>query len=309
MKVSLIELTGINFACSKVREVFQFLRRHSGSNYLLTNVFAVLNNLLSNAIKFTDDGYVSLSIRDCPDDNMIEFCIQDTGKGIPEDRLEIIFEPFRQVEFGDTRKHGGTGLGLTICKKLIEIMGGTLRVESCVKRGGNQGSRFCFTLPYEAASLVDEEASTKIKGPLPSSQCQSSCKILLAEDDPVSRKVATRLLETAGFDVMPALDGAEAVTLFEKHRATIDLILMDVMMPNMDGLEATERIREIEASSGNPAQVPIIALSAGAMKGDRERGIKAGMTDYLYKPINRALLLDALGTYLGSVSKRSDALT
>ena len=133
-------------------------------------------------------------------------------------------------------------------------------------------------------------------------------KVLLAEDDPVSRKIAVRMVELAGYKVIVAKDGSEAVALFEQHQSEIGLILMDVMMPIMDGLEATERIRESElvkaASNGAGSVdvmglVPIVALSAGAMKGDKERGLQAGMSDYLYKPVNRCQLLETLQRYLG----------
>jgi CheY-like chemotaxis protein len=191
------------------------------------------------------------------------------------------------------------GLGLTICKKLIEIMGGKMWVQSST-RSESRGSQFFFTLPYLQAD--DEE--TKVDSPLDSvpkrprlRRQRSGGMILLAEDDTVSRKVATRMLQIAGFEVMPARDGAEAVSLFEQHRSKIDLILMDVMMPKMDGLEATERIREMERVSQSSEMVPICALSAGAMKGDRERGLEVGMNDYLYKPINRQQLLRTLEKY------------
>lgn len=211
----------------------------------------------------------------------------------------MIFEPFRQVDFSDTRTHGGTGLGLTICKKLVEIMGGTMWVESSTKRESH-GSRFFFTLPYMPTESPVVRRECLAKTPL---RCQRSGKILLAEDDPVSRKLATRMLQKAGFNVLPAHDGSEAVSLFEQHRTSIDLILMDVMMPKMDGLEATEKIREIERRSQCSEAVPIVALSAGAMKGDRERGLEIGMSDYLFKPMNRSELLKTLGRFLGEESE------
>ena len=274
------------------------------TNFLrsLRLTYLVLNNLLSNAIKFTEKGSISLSVRLCPEDpKSIEFSVQDSGKGIPEDRMEIIFEPFRQVEFGDTRKHGGTGLGLTICKKLIEMMGGSLKVES---GGSGNGSRFYFVLPYEPAQLAPINKNLKTSGAKRSgtppklaptnsgtsaksdSGKKKSCsKILLAEDDTVSRKMVTRMLEKAGYEVLPAVDGIEAVCLFKEHHDTIDLVLMDVMMPNMDGLEATEKIREFEQGSEFADSIPIVALSAGAMKGDKEKGLECGMNSYLTKPV------------------------
>jgi CheY-like chemotaxis protein len=230
---------------------------------------------------------------------MLVFCVHDSGKGIPEDRLEMIFEPFRQVDFSDTRTHGGTGLGLTICKKLVEIMGGKMWVESSLEPG-NRGSSFFFTLPYQPAEEGPvKDVQPKKRAELPPLRCQRSGMILLAEDDLTSRKLATRMLEKAGFEVLPAHDGCEAVSLFEQHQSKIDLILMDVMMPNMDGLEATQRVRQIERQSHCKEAVPIVALSAGAMKGDREKGLEMGMSDYLYKPVNRAQLLKTLAHFLG----------
>eukprot|EP00977_Amphora_coffeiformis_P020458 scaffold8271_cov171-Amphora_coffeaeformis.AAC.15 len=300
-----------------------------------TLIFAVLNNLISNAIKFTDKGFVSLDIRKCPGEDLLLFCVHDTGKGIPEDRLDLIFEPFRQCDFGDTRKHGGTGLGLTICRKLVELMGGTLRVESSTEPGSS-GSRFYFTLPYHPAAHSDDDESSNqegtkeaVKSCLASnlkSSHRGSGTILLAEDDDVSRKVAKRMVERAGFQVLEARDGAQAVSLFEQHYDLIDCIIMDIMMPGVGGIEATRRIRRIEKESPtNVDRVPIIALSAGtwtktafcpvkfetlshvlsvtppagAMKGDKEKGLEAGMNDYLYKPISLEALSTKLGKFFG----------
>ena len=132
--------------------------------------------------------------------------------------------------------------------------------------------------------------------------------ILLAEDDTTSRKLATRMLQKAGFEVLPARDGSEAVSLFQQHQAKIDLILMDVMMPKLDGLEATEQIRELERLSQSAESVPIVALSAGAMKGDRERGLQVGMSDYLFKPVNRGELLKTLARFLGGEAESTAAI-
>ena len=256
----------------------------------------VLNNLLSNAIKFTEKGTVSLTIEHCSNSGALQFCVHDTGKGIPDDRLDIIFEPFRQVDFGDTRKYGGTGLGLTISKKLVRLMGGTLWVESTT-REDCAGSRFFFTVPFQPAPPL---TNTLVPAPLLSVPSQLSTILrspkvsLLAEDDRVSRRVVTRMLQKAGFEVLEAHDGVEALSMYELHRHRIDLIVMDVMMPNMDGLEAVERIRASECKTNSPNRVPIVALSAGAMKGDREVAIEKGMTSYLTKPISYEVLVATL---------------
>ena len=287
----------------------------------LFGAFLVLNNLLSNAIKFTDEGCVSLSVERCKDDDFLEFCVSDHGKGIPQDLLGEIFEPFRQVELADAREHGGSGLGLTICRKLVEMMGGDLRVESCTKaEGENHGSKFVFTLPNVPAEkstgpLAKSEPLTKANGPsshrrtrssvamqLASSHlrcCKTAGTVLLAEDDSVSRKIATRMLEKAGCEVLAAQDGSIAVSMFEEHHERIGLVLTDIVMPVMDSYQVTENIRAVEKKMNAQDRVPVIALSAGAMKGDEERGLAAGMCKHLTKPINRAELLKTLHVHLG----------
>jgi CheY-like chemotaxis protein len=198
-----------------------------------------------------------------------------------------------------------------ICKKLIEIMGGTMRVKSSTAIG-TSGSWFYFTLPYKPVSHTMDDVVAPNKEPEKTgikirSRQRTTTTILLAEDDLVSRQIARRMLEKAGCTVLKACDGAQAVTLFEQYRDTIDLILMDVMMPNMDGLEATGKIRDIERTSSSPSSssstslesVPIVALSAGAMRGDRERGLQVGMSDYLYKPVSNAAIGTMLEKYVG----------
>ena len=266
----------------------------------------ILVNLVSNAIKFTEEGSVTLLVT-CDNTN-ISFCVKDTGKGIPHEKLGIIFDPFRQVELSDTREHGGTGLGLTICRKLVELMGGSLTVESSVS-GPDRGSKFYVSLPFDAAT---EKRVTKGHGSgndVWKSESilsdRSDCrKILIAEDDPVSRRIVSKMLEKAGQEFLVAKDGLEAVKMFSEHRSEIALALMDVMMPGMDGLEASKRIRQIESETQDSRHTPIIALSAGAMKGDREKGIEFGMTDYLTKPISYKDLVSTLDFYLGETEER-----
>ncbi|CAB9526899.1 Peroxide stress-activated histidine kinase mak2 [Seminavis robusta] len=286
----------------------------------------VLNNLASNAIKFTDTGFVEIRVG-FADDNTLLVEVQDTGKGISEAHASVVFEPFRQVDFGDTRKHGGTGLGLTISKKLVQLMDGSLSVKSKLK----EGSTFSFTLPYRVAP---ERSELQMEGPLGSagglgsrpnsrnnllalaeaagvaSDGRANCSksnnsqrkqrtVLIAEDDPVSRKIANRMLAKAGYYVILAEDGLEAVEAFEKTTDGIDLILMDIQMTHMGGLEATQRIRSMAKDTPYASEIPIIALSAGAMKGDKENGLAAGMTDYLTKPVNYKQLLATLRQYIG----------
>lgn len=254
----------------------------------------VINNLVSNAVKFTKTGTIKLKVRKQSDD-ILEFSVIDTGKGIPSSHLESIFEPFRQVEMSDIRQHGGTGLGLTICRHLVKMMGGSLRVESSI----GSGSSFIFLFPYCSchSPLPKREHRTTSQVMQDSSRQLINGKILVAEDDTVSRKLANRMLTRFGYNVVLAKDGEEAVSCFESSD-DIALILMDVQMPKMDGLSATRKIRELEdAQSRDP--IPILALSAAAMKGDKERGIAAGMTDYLTKPLNFKLVITAIKKYAG----------
>ena len=300
-------------------------------------VLQILNNLISNSVKFTDKGGVDLRVRllhskdmevceehvpvnkttsnnqECSE--MLEFRVRDTGRGVPRELKNAIFEPFRQVDFSDTRKYGGTGLGLTISKKLVGLMGGTFWVESEV----GKGSSFYFTIPYRRAKNDDaamSEPQENILGNTGQSPTSfhrrklvspksSTGKVLIAEDDPVSRKIASKMVTNAGYEVILAENGQIAVDRFVDDRS-IDLILMDVQMCVMGGLEATEKIRKIEKendSSSSGRQIPIIALSAAAMNTDRERGAASGMTDYLTKPVNRTELLQTLEKFLGSSTK------
>lgn len=262
----------------------------------------VLNNLVSNAIKFTAKGKVKLEISlkdNNNNNNMLEFCVSDTGKGIPKDHMDIIFLPFRQVEIGDTRKHGGTGLGLTISKKLVEMMGGQMSVTSSTEEPYN-GSSFSITFPYRVQVRIPGQVDDA--SPVRKFRAESVViegKVLVAEDEPVSRKLVKRMLEISGYETILAEDGQKAVEQFKAHD-DIALILMDVQMPNLDGLGATTLIRQLEAKTPWKKPVPIIALSAGAMKGDNERGLAVGMTDYLTKPVNFKLLQETLTTHLGA---------
>jgi len=270
----------------------------------------VVNNLVSNAIKFTEQGRVELRAG-LLDDETLEFSVLDTGKGIPPAHLESIFEPFRQVDISDTRQHGGTGLGLTITRKLVQMMGGELRVDSNTF-GPNRGSNFAFTLPYRPFQSGPVTPRPTLHTKLPavpdhtskrnlgiSKKARACHKILVAEDDPVSRKLVSRMLQRTGYQVLLACNGEEAVAAYKCMEGEVSLVLMDVQMPVLDGHDATRQIREFERQLEGRAQaVPIIALSAGAMKGDHEQGLSVGMTDYLTKPVDFKGLVETLGRYL-----------
>lgn len=247
----------------------------------------VLNNLLSNAIKFTDRGFVELSLQGSRQNHITHTIIQvrDTGIGIPADKLDVIFDPFRQADGSTTRRYGGTGLGLAICARLSQLMNGTLSVES---RPG-QGSLFTFSVPLqplEPTSWRPEQAQTQPLPPL---------HVLLAEDIEINRRLVCRFLEKHGHTVETACNGAEAVQLAISKQ--FDVILMDVQMPDMDGLEACQAIRSFAAEHQRP-RVPIIALTAHAMRGDRERFLAAGMDGYVSKPIQFDELLQELAKVL-----------
>ena len=246
----------------------------------------VLVNLIDNAIKFTETGRVSVTVDTAggPTSDCLHFCIEDTGIGIPPDKLEHIFDAFNQGDSSITRRFGGTGLGLAISRRLVELMGGQIRVESAPGRG----SRFHFTMRYSAArpSGAAASASDGKPPPGPSSAAPAAARVLLAEDNAVNQKVTVQLLEKRGHTVAVAADGEAAIEAWQK--GGFDLILMDVMMPGLDGLGATRRIRAIEA--GSDGHIPILALTANAMQGDREKCLEAGMDGYLAKPIRADVL-------------------
>jgi len=249
----------------------------------------ILLNLAGNAIKFTEFGRISIGVRLQvlkQTSTVLEISVQDTGIGIEQGKLRVIFDAFEQGDNSVTRKYGGTGLGLAISRSLVTLMGGRIWAES--KPG--EGSTFFFTVEL-ALGATGGRAVPKPSGE--SLVPGRSLRILLAEDNTVNQLVATRLLQRQGHDVVTACNGEEASTVASQQ--AFDAILMDVQMPVLDGLMATRRIRQREAGIG--AHVPIIALTAHAMQGDRSICLDAGMDAYLSKPIVPAdllRLLDAL---------------
>ncbi len=250
----------------------------------------ILLNLLGNAIKFTEQGRVTIRVGQEPADSetvWLHLTVADTGIGIPPDRLEAIFSEFAQADNSTTRRYGGTGLGLTISRKLAEMMGGRITVESAVGHGSTFRCRLRLALPGAAhPPLAPPRASHAAPAP-----CDGRCRlILVVEDNPINQAIAARLLQRHGFRVELAANGREAVAGVQ--RKCFDAILMDVQMPDMDGFEATAAIRKIEALTG--AHVPIIAMTAYAMKGDRERCLSSGMDSYISKPVRPAELFQAI---------------
>jgi len=246
----------------------------------------ILGNLLSNAIKFTEYGEVSVRVEG--HDGQIHFAVEDTGIGIPPDRIDKLFRSFYQVDSSMTRKYGGTGLGLTINKRLVELMGGRIWVESEV----GKGSIFHFTIKVEAAQVESVEPERKPQSDNTYKQDHiPHVHILLAEDNLVNQKVTLLMLKHLGYRADVAANGLEVLQALE--RQTYDLILMDVQMPEMDGLEAAQEIRKRW-----PNGPKIVAITAHALSGDREKCIEAGMDDYIAKPVQKENLAKVLEKYM-----------
>jgi signal transduction histidine kinase/ActR/RegA family two-component response regulator len=255
----------------------------------------VLLNLVGNAVKFTDTGRVVLQVRGAPARRLervaATFEVRDTGVGIPPDELGQIFDPFYQVVQGRQRRRSGTGLGLSISQRIVQSMGGDILVRSAV----GDGSSFHFTLEFvpDADShghLSDDTAP----GPLDTIGPMHGT-VLVVEDNLVNRMIASEMLRNMGLEVIQAEDGEQAVACVERRR--VDLVLMDVQMPVMDGYEATQRIREREARHNLP-RLPVIAVTANAFEGDAAHARDIGMDGHLSKPFTQARLKAVLETYL-----------
>ncbi len=254
----------------------------------------ILINLLGNAIKFTEQGRVALSVMPesrAGDTVCLHFLVRDTGIGIPEAKQAFIFAAFSQADASISRKYGGSGLGLSISARLAAMMQGRMWLES----EAGQGSVFHFTASFKAAEYAAESSAD----PAASAGNVSGLRILLAEDNDVNQRVAVTILEKQGHGVSVASNGMEVLAALQG--VAFDLILMDIQMPEMDGLEATARIRGEERRSGG--HIPIIALTANAMKGDRERCLAAGMDGYVPKPLRREALLAAIENVLARRGK------
>jgi signal transduction histidine kinase/CheY-like chemotaxis protein len=245
----------------------------------------VLLNLLSNAIKFTAQGSIEVRVDSTSDPTAstceLGFVVIDTGIGIPKSRQAAIFEPFIQADSSTVRTYGGTGLGLTICRRLVEKMGGVISVKS----EPGQGSAFSFSAQFRR--FVARPTRPVLVSPQPHLGSMSSMRVLLVEDDPTSRMLVAGILCRDGHDVEEVGEGAAAVRAASER--DFDLIFMDVQMPGMDGLAVTQAIRALAGHADSAIQqrsrVPIVALTAHAMRGDRERCLAAGMNHYITKPV------------------------
>jgi PAS domain S-box-containing protein len=262
----------------------------------------VLINLLNNAVKFTEIGEIRILVdgKRCDEAYEIHFAIKDTGIGIPKDKIKSLFQSFSQVDASTTSRYGGTGLGLVISKSLVELMGGKIWVES----EPGKGSAFHFTILAGALDDKDNNAiradeTDRCENDLPIGQIQSQpLRILLAEDNPVNQMVMMRMLERIGHSADVAANGLEVIAAMENsmenpmENSPYDVILMDIQMPEMDGLEATRVIRRRW-----PLGPKIIAITAYALNGDKERCLEAGMDDYIAKPVQKGELAKILKKY------------
>ena len=247
----------------------------------------ILRNLISNALKFTDKGSITISLNKGKG-RFLNIVVQDTGIGIPEDKFDAIFEKFTQADTSVTRQFGGTGLGLAITQQLVELLGGEISVESVV----GEGSIFRFELPLDAAdegikpvNLYDSKQDESA-GDLP-----THIRLLAVDDHPVNQKFVMKLLTKLGFsNIDMAENGRQALDMIATN--SYDLVLMDCQMPELDGYQATTELRELEKGTGK--HLPVIALTANAMVGDRDKCLKAGMDDYLSKPIKPDQLIELI---------------
>jgi len=259
----------------------------------ITRIRQILLNFLSNAIKFTEQGSIEIRTRaetfeggECE----LLFSVRDEGIGLTEEQQRKLFQPFSQAEDSTARKYGGTGLGLAICKRLAELMGGQIGVSS----QAGHGSLFWFTVRVQIAepaalpSEPDKPAINALAEP-------KNVRILLVEDNKINQKVAQLMLKNLGYPVDVAPNGADALTALDCRH--YDLVLMDCMMPEMDGFEATRRLRSI---AGRTRSMPIIAMTASAFDDDRVACLKAGMNDFISKPVCEADLGAKLAFWLAS---------
>ncbi len=252
----------------------------------------VLINLLGNAIKFTEVGEVRLEVNQGPaldDGNQIslQITVSDTGTGMDEKTMSRLFKPFSQGDTSTTRTHGGTGLGLTICRNLVELMRGKFNVVSAP----DKGSSFSFNviLGIGKAQTIERKTSYRVNL-VKRYQTLKGLRLLVAEDHPINRQIATEILEAVGIQVQTVCNGRDAVDFIRENRKTIDVVLMDIQMPIMDGYQATEEIRSYYSSN----ELPIIAMTAHVMNEERERCLACGMNEHLAKPIVVEKLYDLL---------------
>jgi two-component system sensor histidine kinase/response regulator len=252
-----------------------------------TRLQQILVNLTNNAIKFTEQGSITLQgvlLQQKDERALIQFSVKDTGIGMSSEQQAKLFRPFSQADSSTTRRYGGTGLGLSISKQLVEMMGGEISVESQI----NHGSTFQFSVWVEVDQSLTADTSPSTVDYDQITDQLKGLEVLLVEDNIVNQMVAKEVLTSAGIIVTIANNGQEAVEAAQRY--PYHLILMDIQMPILDGYEASQQIRKLEGYR----DTPIIAMTANAMRGDREKAIQAGMNDHLTKPIDVDLLYQQL---------------
>lgn len=256
-----------------------------------TRIRQILFNLIGNAIKFTQHGKISVLLDfDDEEKRFLRFSIVDSGTGIPEDKQHLLFQNFVQADSSITRRYGGSGLGLTISKNLVELMGGRIWFESHT----GQGSSFYFTVPYQATQELIEEAPVHVVNP-PKSLTQRKAKILVVDDTDDNRFLFMTYLKHFPFEIAQAENGKEAVRKVKQDN--FDLIFMDIQMPIMDGYAATQHIREWEKEQGREP-LPIVAVSANAMMEDIQKSLEAGCTEHVTKPLKKSALIELVQRYI-----------
>ena len=265
----------------------------------------ILTELVGNAVKFTEEGHVRLQVSLADDEDeddrqdwregrvAVRFAIDDTGSGITEQQRRLIFRPFTQGDGSLTRAHGGMGLGLALTERLVRALGGELQLQS----HEGSGTSFSFTLRLEIASSAEvAEASENERPPSTSEHQAPTAPILVVEDNLINLQVITKMLQSAGNQVVVARDGREALERISEG-GEFALVFMDCQMPVMDGYTATTLIREREASAHDGRHLPIVACTAHAREGERERALAAGMDDFLAKPVRREQLVQAIARW------------
>ncbi|MBF0120226.1 MAG: response regulator [Desulfobacterales bacterium] len=260
----------------------------------------ILINLIGNAVKFTEKGEILISINTVVESGLpsnlvkLQFMVKDTGIGIPKEKFPLLFNPFTQADSSTTRKYGGTGLGLAICKSLIKMMKGDISFKSVL----NEGSIFLFTVEL---GRLEEKQIVRIKSDIKENKEKDNVKeskILIVEDNQINQELIVNILADFGFSPKAASNGKEAIEMLTNTK--FDLVLMDIDMPEMDGYEATQEIRR---SKSEIANIPIIAMTAHVMKGEKEKCLEIGMNDYLPKPISPEKLFISIKKWLGREKK------
>lgn len=257
-----------------------------------TRIRQIIVNLVSNALKFTRQGEVKVSVdvvKKNADNVDLKITVSDTGIGIPKKALDTLFNAFTQADGSTTRKYGGTGLGLAIVSQLVDMMGGSLGVES--EEG--KGSAFWFIASFQCSDQIIEPVEQSLRK---NEQLQLSAKVLLVEDNPINQMVAMKMLQKVGLKAVLANNGVEALEILKQQ--SFDLVLMDCQMPEMDGFDATREIRKQDIKALYDKPLPVIAMTANVMSGDRERCLEVGMDDYIGKPVQRDKLESILREWL-----------